>query len=118
MVWIIPATVSVDEGESVPIPTLPNLSSKTVESPIVEVLLNPVHLVSRPVVPVPTTAGLAAAGAKLDVDTDVIELIAELGISEMPARRAGLDDARRVSGLIPLAESAEFSDVLDSEADC
>ena len=81
---------------------------------MVELLLNPVHLVRRPIVPLPTTEGLAAAGAKLDVDTDALELIAELGISEKPARRNFLERARSVSGLIPL--SAELS--ARPEADC
>src|SRR6185503_1272999 len=54
---ITPATVSLDVGVSVPIPTAPNLSSKIVELPINELLLvNPVHFVRRPRVPPPMTA--------------------------------------------------------------
>jgi hypothetical protein len=60
---------------------------------MVEVLLKPVHFVNRPSVPLPTTCGGAAAGAKPDVDTVALEFIAEPGISETPARRAALDRA-------------------------
>src|SRR5262249_2329229 len=53
---IVPATVSLDVGESVPMPTLPNLSSKIVVSPMNELLpVCPVHLDNLPVVPLPRT---------------------------------------------------------------
>jgi len=55
MVSIIPATVSLDVGESVPIPTFPSLSSKIVESPMTELVLKPVHFVMCPKVPPPIT---------------------------------------------------------------
>src|SRR5262249_50870105 len=59
---IVPATVSFDVGESVPMPTLPNLSSKMVVSPMNELLLvNPVHFVNRPSVPPPRTGRLGPA---------------------------------------------------------
>src|SRR5262249_1314840 len=55
VVSIVPTTVSLDPGVSVPIPTLPSLSSNIVESPMNELLLKPTHFVSRPRVPPPNT---------------------------------------------------------------
>src|SRR6185295_17278600 len=59
---IVPATVSFDVGESVPMPTFPNLSSKIFESPRVKVFdpNTPVHLEMRPEVPRPVTGSVAA----------------------------------------------------------
>src|SRR6266567_577388 len=57
---ITPPTVSLDAGEVVPMPTLPDLSSLMLESPIVLVL---VHFVNCPAVPLPVTGVvLPAAG--------------------------------------------------------
>src|SRR5262249_19753710 len=56
-------------GESVPIPTLPYLSSKIVVSPMTEFVdVKPVHLVSLPSVPPPITGkvGPKDAGLKLE----------------------------------------------------
>src|SRR5215469_4381355 len=68
VVSIIPATVSLDDGESVPSPTLPSLSSNIVESPITELVPKPVHFVMRPKVPPPITGRLTpAAGVRARV---------------------------------------------------
>src|SRR5215471_1158106 len=62
---MVPATVSLAAGASVPIPTLPFLSSKMAVSPMNELLLaNPVHLVSRPTVPPPRTGRFNAVPKK------------------------------------------------------
>ena len=68
-VSITPATVSFEVGVSVPIPTNPNLSSKIIESPMNELLdVNPVHFVSLPSVPPPSTVrfGPSAVGVMLN----------------------------------------------------
>jgi hypothetical protein len=59
---IMPTTVNLEVGVSVPMPTSPVLLSKMLESPMNELLLvSPVHFVSRPMVPLPTTCRFAPA---------------------------------------------------------
>src|SRR5262249_23098867 len=87
---ITPATVRLDVGESVPIPTLPNLSSKIVVSPMNELLeVNPVHFVSLPNVPLPITVRLGPAAARLILKTGMLTLASLAAISEKLARLRG-----------------------------
>src|SRR5437868_4285568 len=58
----MPFTVSKEVGVVVPMPILPNLSSKITESVMKELLLlKPIHFVKCPIVPLPCTFGLTTA---------------------------------------------------------
>jgi hypothetical protein len=74
LAWIVPITVNLDVGESVPIPTFPSLSSKIVESPMTDVFVpNPAHFVILPPVPEPATGTPGLAAGFID-DTSGISL--------------------------------------------
>jgi len=90
---ITPATVSLDVGVVVPIPTRPDLSSKIVESPIRELmLLKPNHFVSLPAVPLPMTGKFGPdAGANLKARPMPLPLRGGAEVSLNLALRPGLD---------------------------
>jgi hypothetical protein len=89
-----------------------------VESPMTELLdVKPVHLVSRPGVPLPTTWRFAAAGARATAGVPTLAVLTKPGVSTKPARVIGGRCAKEIVASVLFAVSAEVA-VLFAEVGC